>query len=59
MIRILEEKIIDGDKREIFAAGTSTDTPPTTDIVTGSVFLAVDTGAVKLFDEESGEWQDA
>ena len=34
----------------------STDTKPTTNIVTGSVALEVDTGDVYLFDEASTTW---
>lgn len=34
----------------------STDTKPTAGIATGSVCTEVDTGAVFLFDEESGDW---
>lgn len=56
MLRILEQKIIEGNKCYIEAAGLSTDTKPTVNIVTGSVFVAVDTGKGYLFNETSGEW---
>lgn len=56
MIRITKERIIEGNKKYIEAAGLSTDTKPTADIVTGSLFLEVDTGNVCAFDETGGEW---
>ena len=38
-------------------AGLSTDTKPTEDVTTGSLFLEVDTGDVYAYDEtDSGEW---
>ena len=37
-------------------SGLSTDTKPTAGIITGSRFVAVDTGEGYLFDETSGEW---
>ena len=39
-------------------ACTSTDTKPTTGIVTGSKALEVDTGKTYAFDEESGDWEE-
>lgn len=36
--------------------GLSTDTKPTENVATGSVFLEVDTGATFLYDEESEDW---
>ena len=42
----------------IEAFGLSTDTKPTTGIVTGSVFVEVDTAKAFLFDEENGEWDE-
>lgn len=37
-------------------AGLRTDTKPTEDVTTGSLFLEVDTGDVYAFDEVGGEW---
>ena len=37
MIRITHERIIEGNKKYIEAAGLSTDSKPTVDIVTGSL----------------------
>ena len=57
MIRILVEKIIDGDKKYIEAAGLNDDTKPTENLVTGSLFLEVDTGDVYAFAEgDSPDW---
>lgn len=43
-------------KHYIEAAGLSTDTKPSEDLVTGSLFLEVDTGTVYAYDEVSGTW---
>ena len=56
MIRNLVENTFTDNKRYIEAAGLSTDSKPTTGIVTGSVFLEVDTGKVYLFDEAGSQW---
>ena len=53
MIRILEQRIFEGDKLFIGAAGLSTDTKPEDNLVTGSVFIEVDTWDVYLYDEEA------
>ena len=58
MIRNLVENTFTDNKRYIEAAGLSTDSKPTTGIVTGSVFIEVNTGKVFLFDEASGSWQE-
>lgn len=58
MIRILLDKAFDNERHYIHAVGLSTDTKPTTGIITGSKFVAVDTGAGYLFDETSGEWHE-
>lgn len=59
MIRTIENKWQGyGDKHYIEAAGLSTDTKPTTNLVTGSLFLEVDTGKVYAFDEISGTWNE-
>jgi hypothetical protein len=56
MIRILTDRIIEGNKRYIEAAGLSTDSKPTANIVTGSVLVSVDDGKGYLFNETAGEW---
>ena len=56
MIRILTERIIEGNKKYIEAAGLSTDSKPTADLVTGSVFVEVNTGDGYLFNETAGTW---
>ena len=58
MIRNLVENTFTDNKRYIEAAGLSTDSKPTSGIVTGSVFIEVNTGKVYLFDEASGSWQE-
>lgn len=58
MIRILLDKAFDTERHYINAVGLSTDMKPTTGIITGSKFVAVDTGAGYLFDETSGEWNE-
>lgn len=57
MIRVLAEQGFVEGKRYIEAAGLSTDTKPTGDIITGSRFTEADTGIEYLFDESSGDWQ--
>lgn len=57
MVRVIVCKPITADKRYIEAAGLSaTDSKPTTGIVTGSLFLEVDTGDVYAFDEAGTQW---
>ena len=56
MVRILTERVIEGNKRYIEAAALSTDSKPTADIVTGSVLVTVDDGKGYLFNETSGQW---
>jgi hypothetical protein len=58
VIRILLDKTFDNEHHYIHAVGLSTDTKPTTGIITGSKFVAVDTGAGYLFDETAGEWNE-
>ena len=53
MIRILEERTFVEGKKFICAAGLSTDTKPEENLVTGSVFIEVDTWDVYLYDEEA------
>lgn len=56
MVRILTERIIEGNKKYIEAAALSTDSKPTADLVTGSVLVTVDNGKGYLFNETAGEW---
>lgn len=57
MVRITTEKIFtDNGKRHIEAFGLSTDSKPTANIITGSVFVEVDTGKAYLFNETASEW---
>lgn len=56
MVRILTERIIEGNNRYIEAAGLHDDSKPTAGIVTGSVFVEVDTGDAYLYDEHGAEW---
>lgn len=51
MIRVLEERIITGNVKYIEAAGISTDSKPTANIATGSLFLEVNTGDIYAFEE--------
>lgn len=52
MIRNLVDTIFEGNKHYIEAVGLSTDTKPTENIVTGSLFVEVNTGKVYLHNEE-------
>lgn len=58
MIRITQERLFTEDgKRYVEMAGLSTDTKPTTGIITGSMFLEVDTSKAYAFDETGdGTW---
>lgn len=56
MARIIEEKIIDGNKRYIEAYGLSTETKPTEQLVTGSMFIEVNTGSAYFWDETGETW---
>ena len=55
-VRILAERIIEGNKKYIEAAALSTDSKPTANLVTGSVLVTVDNGKGYLFNETAGEW---
>ena len=52
--RIIIEKSIEG-KRYLECAGLSTDTKPSDNICTGSIYTEVDTGDVYFYDEDS-DW---
>ena len=56
MIRAITEIVFDDDQKYSEMFGLSTDTKPTTGLVTGSSFVEVDTGNAYLFDEVSGDW---
>lgn len=57
MIRVLEERIFEDGKKLVKLAGLSTDSKPTTGIVTGSTFTAANTGDVYMFYEaDSPGW---
>ena len=56
MIRNIVERQFTGGLKYIKAAGLSTDTKPTTGIITGSEFHEVDTGIDYDFDETNGVW---
>lgn len=57
MVRILVQNGFSEDAAYIEAAGLSTDTKPVEGIVTGSLFLEVDTGDVYAFAEgDSPAW---
>ena len=56
MIRALVEQTFDATKKYFVLAGLSTDSKPTTGIVTGSKFIEVDTGVNYAFDEVGGTW---
>ena len=56
MIRVTKETGFTEGKKYIEAFGLSTDSKPTTGIVTGSVFVEVDTGKAFLFNETTSLW---
>lgn len=56
MVRITNETTYPANKRYIEAFGLSTDSKPTTGIVTGSVFVEVNTGKCFLFNEDASTW---
>ena len=56
MIRALVEQTFDSQKKYYELAGLSTDSKPTSDIVTGSRFFEVDTGLEYAFDETGAQW---
>ena len=56
--RILEQRIIEGGKSYIYAAGTSNDTKPVGDFVNGSIALEVDTRKAYFYNEDTSDWDD-
>ena len=53
MVRILVERVYEGNLRYIEATGLSTDSKPEANIITGSAFVEVNTGKAFLFDESA------
>ena len=53
-MRILYERVVEGNKRLVKLAGNSDETPPTENIVTGSQFAVTDAGELKMYDETKG-----
>jgi hypothetical protein len=56
MIRALVERAFTAEKKYVELFGLSTDSKPTTGIVTGSVFVEVNTGKCYLFNEDASAW---
>ena len=56
MIRATVERVFTADKKYVELFGLSTDSKPTAGIVTGSVFVEVDTGKAYLFNETASAW---
>lgn len=51
----VDHPFVDG-KRYIEASGRSTESKPTEGVITGSIFVEVDTGKVFFFDETGSAW---
>ena len=58
MIRAIVEQTFDSTKKYLVMFGLSTDTKPTSGLITGSEFHEVDTGVKYEFDEVGAEWHD-
>ena len=57
MVRIIDQRILEGGVLWVRASGLSTDTKPTATIGQGSEFIESDTGDVYLFSEgENNPW---
>lgn len=56
MIRAIVERAFTPEKKYVELFGLSTDAKPTSGIVTGSVFVEVDTGKAYLFNEAASTW---
>ena len=52
----ITERIISGDIKYIEVAGLSTESKPTANIATGSLFHEVDTKTIYAFNATSGNW---
>lgn len=59
MVRWISSKPLPNNMYYIEAAGLSTDNKPTGNLITGSVFIEVDTGKAYFYDEESSTWIEA
>lgn len=59
MIRTIYKKHHEQGNFYIVAVGLSTDEKPTQNLVTGSTFYEIDTGAVYRYDETGGGWLEA
>ena len=57
-MRVIERKWMESGKDYVEMAGKSTESKPTTGIVSGSLYLAVDTGKIYAFDEVSETWNE-
>ena len=55
-MRILSERIIEGNVKYVVISGDSSESKPIEDICDGSVFIESDTGDSYMFNELSGEW---
>ena len=58
MIRYLIHRPTTDGKYYAVIAGLSTDAKPTASLITGSRFVAADTGARYMFDESAGQWNE-
>ena len=56
MVGITFNRFMSADRNYREFAGLSTDAKPTVGLITGSLFLEVDTGDVYAWDEEGSEW---
>ena len=53
---IITERIISGNTKYVEIAGLSTESKPTANIATGSLYHEVDTKTVYAFNATSGNW---
>lgn len=56
MVRIIKDQVVQEGKHYIEAAGLHDDTKPESGIITGSLYLEVDTGDVYAYDEDGTQW---
>ena len=56
MIRTIVDKPFTEALHYVEMAGRTSDSKPTTGIITGSKFLEVETGNVYAFEEDGGNW---
>ena len=59
MVRIIVDRIIEGNLHYIEGDCLSTDTKPASGLVTGSVMIEVDTSKAFFFDEVRADWLEA